>query len=42
MTSQVGEQVIAIQILADISRGKGHQVMKFGQLKEYGMGNIFL
>ena len=34
MTSQPGEQTIAIHILPDISRSKGNQAMKFRQLKE--------
>ena len=42
MTSQPGKQTIAIHILAIISRSKGSQTMKFGQLIEYNMRNIFL
>ena len=42
MTSQTGEQVISIHILLNISRGKVNQSMKFGQLIEYNMRNIFL
>ena len=34
--------MIAIHILRDISRSKGNQAMKLGQLKEYNMRNIFL
>ena len=41
MTSQTGEQVISIHILLNISRGKVNQSMKFGQLIEYNMRNIF-
>ena len=41
MTSQPGQQTIAIHILPNISRSKGHQAMKFGQLIEYNMRNIF-
>ena len=37
MTSQPG-----IHILTNISRSKGNQEMKFGQLIEYNMRNIFL
>ena len=33
---------MTIHILTNISRSKGNQVMKFGQLIEYKMGNIFL
>ena len=42
MTSQPGEQTIAIHIFTNISRSKGSQAMKFGQLIEYNMRNIFL
>ena len=42
MTSQPGQQTIAIHILPNISRSKGNQAMKFGQLIEYNMKNIFV
>ena len=42
MTSKFGEQTIAIHILSNITRSKGNQAMKFGQLIEYNMRNIFL
>ena len=42
MTSQPGKQVIIVYILPNISRSKGHQTIKFGQLIEYNMRNIFL
>ena len=42
MTSQPGKQTIAIQILPNISRIKDNQTMKFGQLIESNMRNIFL
>ena len=42
MTSQPGQQTIVIHILSNISRSKGNQTMKFGQLIEYNMRNIFL
>ena len=42
MTSQPGYQMIVIHILANISRSKGNQTMKFGQLIECNMRNIFL
>ena len=42
MTSQTGEQTIAIRMLPNISRSKGNQTMKFGQFIEYNMRNIFL
>ena len=41
MTSQIGTQTIAIHILPDMSRSKGNQEMKFGQLIEYNVRNIF-
>ena len=42
MTSQPGQQTIIIHILPTTSRSKGSQTMKFGQLIEYKMRNIFL
>ena len=43
MTSQPGKQTIAIHILSNISRRKKkNQAMKFGQLIECNMRNIFL
>ena len=42
MTSQTGQQIITIYILCNISRSKGNQTMKLGQLREYNMRNIFL
>ena len=43
MTSQIGQQIITIHILPNISRSKGkQQAMKFGQLIEYNIINIFL
>ena len=42
MTSQPGSKAIAIHILVNISRSKGNQTIKFGQLIEYNMRNIFL
>ena len=42
MTSQPRKQTIAIHILPKISRRKGNLTMKFGQLIEYSMRNIFL
>ena len=42
MTSQPGQQTILIQILPNISRSNGNQTMKFGQLVECNMTNIFL
>ena len=42
MTSQPRKQTIAIHILSNISRSKENQTMKFDQLIEYNMKNIFL
>ena len=42
MTSQPGQQIITIHILPNISRDKSNQTIKFGQLIEYNMGNVFL
>ena len=41
MSSQPGKQTIAIHIFTNISRSKSNQAMKFGQLTEYNMRNIF-
>ena len=42
MTSQSEKQTVAIYILPNISKSKGSQKMKFGQLIEYNMRKIFL
>ena len=42
MTSHTGTQTVTIRILSDISRSKTNYAMKFGQLIEYNMRNIFL
>ena len=42
MTSQPGKQTNSIHILLNISRSKGIQLMKLGQLIEYNNKNIFL
>ena len=42
MTSQHGEQAIAIHILANNSWSKGNQAKKLGLLIEYNKRNIFL
>ena len=42
MTSQPGQQTIAIHLLTNISRSKGNQAMKLGQLIECNTKNIFL
>ena len=42
MTSQPGQQTIAIHILSNISRSKGNQTMKSGQLVQYNERNVFV
>ena len=42
MTLQSGQQAIAIDILPNISRSKGNQTIKVGQLIKYKWRNIFL
>ena len=42
MASQPGQQAIVIHVLPDISRSKGNQTMKFGQLIESNMKIFFL
>ena len=42
MTSQLGKQTIAIQILPNISRRKGIQTVKFGHLIEHNMRKDFV
>ena len=42
MTSQPGKQTIGIHILPNISRSKGNQTMKIGQLIEYNMRYNFV
>ena len=42
MTSQPGKQTIVIYILPNISRSKGNQTMKFCQVIECNMKNLFL
>ena len=42
MTPQPRKKTIAIHILPNISKSKGNQKMKFGQLIEYNMRNNFL
>ena len=41
MTSQPGKQTVSIHVLPNNSRSKGNQTMKYGQLIEYNMRNIF-
>ena len=42
MTSQPGNETIAMHRLPNISKSKGNQTMKFGQLIEYNTRNISL
>ena len=42
MTSQSGKQKITMRIFPNILRSKANQTMKFGQLTEYNMRNVFL
>ena len=42
MASQTGQQIITIHIFPNTLRSKCNQAMKFGQLIEYNMRNIFL
>ena len=42
MTLQPGSETIVIHILHNISRSKNNQTMKFGQLIECNMRNIFI
>ena len=42
MTSQPEKYTFPMDILPNISRSKGNRTMKFSQLIEYNMRNIFL
>ena len=42
MTQRAGQHIIAIHISPNVSRSKSNKTMKFGQLIEYNMRNIFL
>ena len=42
MASEAGKQTITIHILSNISRNRGNQTMKFGQLIEDNVRNTFL
>ena len=42
MMSQTEQQINAMHILSNISRSKDDQTMKFSQLIEYKVRNIFL
>ena len=41
MPPQLGKETIAIHILPNISRSKGNQAMKFGQLIKYSVRKMF-
>ena len=40
MASLTGQEIITIHILPNISKSKGNQIMKFGQLVEYNTSNF--
>ena len=42
MMSQTWQQIVTIHILLKVSQGKINQTMKFCQLIQYNMRNIFL
>ena len=42
MTSQTGKLIIAIHIVPNISKTKGSETMKFGELIEYNIRKISL
>ena len=42
MMSQNRQQMFTRHVLLNVSRGKGNQTMKFGELIEYNMRNIFI
>ena len=42
IASQPSSEIIVIHTLQNISRSKGNETMKFGQLIEYNMRDIFL
>ena len=42
MTSQTEQQIVLIYILLNISRSIDNQSLKYGQLIEHNMWNIFL
>ena len=41
MAPQPGKQIITIHIVLHISKRSGNQLIKYGQLIEYNMRNIF-
>ena len=42
MMPQPGKQTIVIHVFPNVLRNKDNQAIKFGQLREYNMKNIFL
>ena len=42
MMSRSGQKIIPVRILSNISRRKGNPTMKFGQLIECNIRNIYL
>ena len=42
MVSHTGQHIITINMLSNISKSKGKQIMKFRQLIEYNIRNIIL
>ena len=42
MTTQPGQQTVAMHVLPSISQSKGNQTIKCGQLIEYNKRNVFL
>ena len=42
MRAKTAQQIITTHILSNISRSKGSRTIKFGQLIEHNMRNIFL
>ena len=41
MASQIGEHIVTMHMLSNIPRSKSYQTIKFSQLIEYNMKNIF-
>ena len=41
VTSQTRQQIITIHKLSNISRSKGNEAMKFGQIVKYSARNVF-
>ena len=40
--TQTGQNIIAMHIFINVSRSNGNKTLKFGQLVEYTVVNIFL